>query len=222
MKVPSDAQAALLSMLAERAEEGETVEWLVNVEETGAWRGYRTSMAVLYVEEVDRERNVARFHPTDHGTRPHRISTLKACLRRGWFDGAERPKVMRSSCHPPKEGSETWWLKALELTEDGRIALGLWQERKLKGAPSPLPALSEREREIVELAQRALDLGYALCAREPARKEARQMRNAGWWDGCWVANSVTGLVPSSLAVVEVFPARADSGPEQTAIAEGVM
>jgi hypothetical protein len=109
---------------------------------------------------------------------------------------------------------QTWWLKPLRLTEDGEIALGVWSERKLNVGPAPLPELDERQQEIIQLAQRALDLGYALCAREPARAEARTMRKDGWWDGCWVANSATGLVPTSLAIAAALPERADEPMEQ--------
>ena len=77
-------------------------------------------------------------------------------------------------------------------------------------------ALRDRQREIVQLAQRALDLGYALCAREPARAEARRMRKDGWWDGCWVANSAIGLVPTSLAIAAALPERADGPMERVA------
>lgn len=140
------------------------------------------------------------------GYRQHRVATVEACERHGWISLLhERTKQMKAWDGAPL----SLRLRQLDLTEDGVIALGLWRERKLHSPPPELPTLNECEREIIELAQRAYDLGYALCAREPARKEAREMRKAGWWEGCWVANSVTGLVPSPLAVVEVFPERAD-------------
>ena len=122
-----------------------------------------------------------------------RIPTAAACFREGWLEG--------------EIGTGT-----VELTEDGTIALGLWRARKLRAPAPPLPSLSDRQREVVELALRALEMGYALCPREPARLEARRMRRAGWFTDCWVANNATGLVPTPLALVEVRPADADSAP----------
>ncbi len=98
---------------------------------------------------------------------------------------------------------------ATSLTEDGVIALGLWRQRKLRSPPATLPELTDRERDVLELAQRALELGYTLCAREPARGETRQMRRAGWITDCWVANAARGIVPTPLALVEIRPDQAD-------------
>lgn len=218
MKLPSDAQAALLNLIAERGEAGDTVEWLTNPDQLG-WHGPK-SKAALLVEHVDRTRNTSTFQLADDGLWQHRLSTLRACLRHGWLaDAGERTATRSYRAYSVRRKerihrSETWWLTALELTEDGVIALGRWRERKLQSPPPELPVLTDHQREIIELAQRAYDLGYALCARKPARAEARKMRRDGWWDGCWVANSATGLVPSPLAVAEVFPERADEAPQR--------
>lgn len=99
--------------------------------------------------------------------------------------------------------------EATTLTKDGIIALGLWRQRKLRSPPAALPNLTDREREILELALRALELGYTLCARRPARGEARRMRRAGLITDCWVANAARGLVPTPLALVEIRPDQAD-------------
>lgn len=204
MKLPSDAQAAFLALLQERNEEGHEVEWMPHDD-------YLPSRASLRYETIDRDANTSTFHAADDWTWRHRVVTVEACERLGWISLVHERTVQRSGGYPPE--TVTWLLRQIDLTEDGVIALGLWRERKLKAPPPPLPTLSDREREIVELAARALELGYALCACESARKEAKQMRDAGWWNGCWVANSVSGLVPSPLAVAEVFPDRADQ-PEQ--------
>ncbi len=209
LKVPSDAQATLLGLVQRLNGEGREIEW-----RSGCERDYRPSRADLAYEVVDREKDTARLESADEGRREHRIVTVEACERAGWLHLLHERSMLikRRRYYPSDPTEETWRLRQLDLTEDGVIALGLWRERKLHAAPAPLPSLTERETEIVELAGRALELGYALCAREPARKEAKRMRKAGWWDGCWVANSVSGLVPSPLAVVEVFPDRADGVP----------
>lgn len=119
-----------------------------------------------------------------------RPATVRAVFGYGWVES------------DPVDG-------ATVLTEDGVIALDLWRQRKLRTPPPKLPELTDREREIMELAQRALELGYCLCARRPARAEARRMRHAGWITDCWVANAARGLVPTPLALVEVRPDQAD-------------
>jgi hypothetical protein len=204
MRVPSDAQAALLALIAEHEEAGRDVEWMVATTETLD----RPSRARLYIEVIDREKNTSSFTMADGWTYAHRVATVRACLRLGWLDDLHQ-RTVRFPKHRYQRRDHARELHQLDLTEDGVIALGLWRERKLNAPPAPLPTLSAREREIVELAQRAHELGYALCAREPARLEARRMRRAGWFGACWVANSATGLVPSPMAVVEVRPALAD-------------
>lgn len=119
-----------------------------------------------------------------------RPTTVRAVFRERWVES------------DPVDGATT-------LTEDGTIALGLWRQRKLRSPPATLPELTDRERDVVELAQRALELGYALCARKPARDEARRMRRAGWITDCWIANAARGLVPTPLALVEIRPDQAD-------------
>ena len=228
MKAPPDAQAGLLAVVQEHANSGETVEWLKNAADTWAWTGYRTSMAVLYVEQIDRERNTGCLVPLDQGRRSRRLTTLNSCTRYGWLaDAGERMHIARRRVYSPDrqehiEQSDTWWLHALELTEDGLIALGVWRERKLKAPPAPSPTLSDREREIAELAARAIELGYCLSPREPARKEARRLRREGWFGGCWIANSAYGLVPTALTLCEIRPDAADEISEQEATAEGVF
>lgn len=208
MRVPSDAQAALLVLLAEHDEDGRTVEWCAIGDEDD----YRPGRARLYVEVIDREANTGRFESADGYRHAHRLATVQACLRHGWLsDLHQRTLTWPASRHRP---ARTWEMRQLDATQDGVIALGLWRERKLNGPPAALPALTDRQRAVVELAQRARELGYALCALEPSRLEARRMRRAGWFTGCWVANSATGLVPTPIAVVEIRPEQADTAPAE--------
>lgn len=204
MRVPSNAQAALLAFLAGHDEAGRTIEWCAS----GDYDDYKPGRARLYLEVIDREANTSRFEMADEHRYLHRVATVRACLGHGWLSGLHRRMVTWpvSTLHREKR---TWDLRQLDMTEDGVIALGLWRERRLKAPPMALPSLTVREREVVELAQRASELGYALCALEPSRSEARRMRRAGWFSGCWVANGATGLVPTPIAVVEVRPDLAD-------------
>lgn len=200
MKCPSDAQATVLALIEEYDERGENVEWQVNVTD-GTW-------AQLHVERTDREANTSRFLPAYSGGRyRYRVASVRACVRYGWLSTLHERTLSWSESSFQK--AHEWQLHQLDLTEDGMIALGLWRERKLNAPPAPLPTLTEREREIADLAQRAYDLGYALCAREPARPEARRMRRAGWFTDCWIANNASGLVPTPMAVVEIRPEVAD-------------
>ncbi len=214
MRLPSAAQAALLALIAEHDEREINVEWCASVTLHVTPRPYADSQhhphrARLYVEVVDRVKHQSRFDMADGWTYAHRLVTVQSCLGRGWLSGLHQRHVE----FPADEYTQrqTWHLRQLDLTEDGVIALGLWRERKLKAPPVAMPSLSAREREIAELALRAHELGYALCARKPARAEARRMRDAGWFTrhGCWVANNATGLVASPMAVVELRPDAAD-------------
>jgi hypothetical protein len=207
MKAPSDAQAALLSLIEKVEADGEIVEWRTNVEEPH----YKPSRARLVVEKVDREANTSHFPPPDEGRCDHRLATVEACLRHGWLGGLHARAIHFPEDSHRNRKAQVWELRQLDLTEDGIIALGLWRERKLKAPAKSLPTLSEREQEIVAMARRALELGYALAPREPARREVRRLRNDGWLTkrGCWVANSVSGLVPTDSAIVAVLPEYAD-------------
>jgi hypothetical protein len=206
MKAPSDAQAKLLQLIEHVDRRGESVEWQANDD------GYdrtKPSRARLRIEQVDREADRARFVPADEGRLEHRVATVKACIRHGWLSDLHQRSVHFAPNRYRRRPMD-WELHQLDLTEDGVIALGLWRERKLKAPPAPLPILSDREREVIALSRRALELGYALAPREPVRKEARKLRKDGWFDrGCWIANSVAGLVPSATAISEVIPEYAD-------------
>jgi hypothetical protein len=206
VKVPSDAQARLLSRVAELERDGHDVFWLP--EPSG-------SKAAVFYERIDRDRNRAAFERLWHANREQAlVPTVRAVVREGWLD-ATHERVFANGL--PLICVYYGAVQQLDLTEDGKIALGVWRERKM-AAPPETVELSDREREVIELADRALALGYVLCAREPARQEARKMRRAGLFDGCWVGHHPSGLVPAAPAVVEVFPDRADRAPA----AEGVF
>jgi hypothetical protein len=118
-----------------------------------------------------------------------RVETTTICVRHGWLDiGAE---------------SEAW------LTDAGVEALAQWRTRLLAAPPTTAPALDAREREILEMATRALELGYALAPRKPTRTEANRLRRNGWAVRCHIANDAYGLVPTPTAVVELRPDTAD-------------
>lgn len=211
MRCPSDAQAALLALIAQHDERGENVEWQTNARDSH-W-------ASLQVERIDREANTSRFLPAYNGqTYRYRIASVKACVRYGWLVTLHK----RTFSWPATEWRKAheWHLHQLDTTEDGVIALGLWRERKLNAPPAPTPTMTPREREIADLAQRAYDLGYTLAAREPARAEANRMRKAGWFTDCWIANAARGLVPTPMAVVEIRPERADQAPNAEPSLEG--
>jgi hypothetical protein len=182
----------------------------------------RDRRAVLLVEVEDREQGRAWLESATGYRRDAqvRVATLEACLRHGWLAVAHERVFAQglplSNVWFVGRSQPTVVCRELTLTEDGVIALGVWRERKLKADPLPVPTLNDREREVVGLAHRALELGYALCAREPARREAASLRRRGWFDrsGCWVANNASGLVPTAMAVVEVAPDQADHVSEQ--------
>jgi hypothetical protein len=203
VKLPSDAQAALLALIAEHESEGRTVEWNRTPDYDD-----RPSRACLRIEHIDREANTVRYDSADGGRDRHRVATVRACLNAGWLDGLHT-RILRFPRDQWHRRDRYWDMQQLDLTEDGVIALGVWRERKLNAPPAPLPTLAGRERDIAELALRAYELGYALSPREPARREARQMRRTGWFTTCWLANAAYGLVPSPMTLVELRPDEAD-------------
>lgn len=202
MKCPSDAQAALLA-LVERHESLDHV-----VEQVTSRVHWKPSRALLVIEHIDREKNTMQMRSADAGRAEHRLATVDACLRHGWLDDLHT-RAITWPAQPGLPAGRVDQQRQLDLTEDGVIALGLWRERKLKAPAAPTPTMTDREREIADLAQRAIELGYIICAQPEHRTEANRMRRAGWLRDCWVANSPLGLVPSALALVEVRPDDAD-------------
>ena len=223
MRSPSDAQALLLGCVESHGLEGDEV--LAGIQDGGP-------QLSLYVErtgaQVDRRCTpmsvgLGHLEDTDILAVPAtlarvRMATFRACERNGWLDITRSREIVTKCLGVCWKGyGDAHWhvaLACVDLTDGGTIALGLWRQRKMSAPPAAAPEMNGREREVAELAQRALELGYALCARKPARQEARRMKRAGWFDrnGCWVANNASGLVPSSMAVVELRPELADGGP----------
>lgn len=221
----SDAQATALAFVA-RAAEAETLYVRYELRDPVNRLGGGPRDVCLLRERVDDDAGASWFEQIDSSPyamrrctgvrRGLRWESVDACIKRGWLAleypryFATGPRIATGGLYFRARDRQEETLHELCLTEDGTIALGLWRERKLKAPPAPMPTLTDREREIAELAQRAFELGYALCAREPARLEARRMRRAGWFSGCWVANNASGLVPTPMALVEVRPDLADS------------
>jgi hypothetical protein len=217
MKLPSDSQARVLSEIEHHAAQDEEVFWKP-VEGNGR------ELATLFYERLDRETNRGGLEYLFWGSDYKPIeATIRALAREGWVDDShERVDVSGLPIigvhYWGTEKPEPVFTRELTLTEDGVIALGLWRQRRARATPDTPSALSDREREVVELATRALELGYGLSAREPARKEARQLRKQGWFErrGAWIANSASALVPSASALCEVRPEKADGPVNQGA------
>jgi len=214
MKLPSDAQAKVLSRVEECIAEEQDVFW----KPVG---GNGRTEALLFFERIDPETDRGGldylFRRAIHGRRLPIEATIRALVRNGWVDDShERVDVSGLPIiglhHWGGHEPEPVFTRQLTLTEDGAIALGCWRQRRAKASPPDAPELSDREREVVELAARALELGYGLCAREPARTEARRLRKQGWFEqhGTWIANSAVALVPSASAICEVRPDQADT------------
>ena len=107
-------------------------------------------------------------------------------------------------------GAKEYELREVRLTEDGQIALGAWRHRKLTAPPPPIPVLTGREREIVELADRAIRFGFRLVPKDKAAKaEARRLTRAGWVGRGWIGASTGTIEPTALGEVEVAPVNAD-------------
>lgn len=204
MRVPSDAQAAVLALIEGHAEQGAAVEWDTNPEQDS----YRRSAARLYVEQIDRVNDTGRLEPADGHTYAHRVVSVRACVAHGWLSDLHKRQI-----HAPR----TQWtrehvfeLSQLDFTEDGVIALGLWRHRKLNAPQKPAPVLAGREYEAVALADRAIRLGYRLVpVSNDARDEARRLKRQGWVTRGFVGAHATSIYPSAAGVVEVNPEAAD-------------
>ncbi len=194
MRLPSDAQAAALALVAEFAASGAALYWpkrgIGEQDDHGSG-----SRAGLWTEQEDREANSSRFVParlrSGSGCDLPRKVTMNACIRHGWLDVAQE--------------------RELALTEDGTLALGLWRHRKLTAPPAESPTLTGRDHEIVALAERAHRLGFRLAPREDqARAAARRLAREGWVTRGCLGAGVRTLVPTAVGSVEVNPQAADS------------
>jgi hypothetical protein len=211
VRLPSDAQAALLSCVQEHEQAGEEV--------LGTWD--ESSRATLVIERGDH----GPLHGVDYFVQiddrypalvpaslenPRRV-TVVACARHGCLD-AERlvtvtsQRLGRCWTLSPQE----YPLRVLELTEDGTIALGVWRQRKLAAPPAPSPTLQGTDRDVVALAEHAMRLGYRLApASDDARAQARRLAREGWVSRGHLGVGTRTLKPTALGTVEVDPAAAD-------------
>lgn len=217
MRLPSDAQAAALELVAMYDADGVALYWpkhAISADDLdGAGAPHR---AVLWTEREDRGADTSRYEPIGWSTRERpRKTTLRSCIRHGWVNsvherilacGLRHPAVMWSG-HPP--GGMV--LRELSLTEDGVIALGLWRHRKLTAPQVPEPTLAGRDREIVALAERAVRCGFRLApCSDNARADARRLAREGWTTQGAFGVGVQAVLPTARGQVEVNPAAADS------------
>lgn len=215
MRLPSDAQAAALALVAEFGASGAALYWpkrgIGEQDDHGSG-----SRAGLWTEQEDRA-NSSQFVPAGwsigwSGRDLPRKVTMNACIRHGWLDVAHERVLARGLRQPGVLGgqSEPVTLRELALTEDGTLALGLWRHRKLTGPPAEEPALAGRDREIVALAEHAQRLGFRLAPRDDqARADARRLAREGWVTRGHLGAGVRTLVPTAVGSVEVNPQAAD-------------
>lgn len=155
------------------------------------------------VEERHRDEHGDRRYVTSSAVTTHgpgngyfvgrtRRATVTACVRHGWLE-------------IDPEDCEAW------VTDDGRIALGLWRQRKLSEPALPLPVLADDDRRVVTLADEALRLGYKLApSSDDAKAQARRLRRDGWVKRGFIGASTSSVEPTPMATVEVNPGAADA------------
>lgn len=222
MKVPSDAQARVLTFVQAEEAEGRTIYWRAprevpeDASPSARWLAAseaHPSLASIAFESIDREANSSRFIPYYDGRVRHR--SLVVCVREGWISTVHE-RVFVSGARgfvddldDDSDRDRTTILRQLDLTEDGELALGLWHERKAN-TPVVAPELGQVDRAVLELAQRALALGYRLVPRdEDAMRQARRMKHEGWVQRGWIGRSAMSVLPTATALVELHPERAD-------------
>lgn len=209
MRLPSDAQARCLAFIDSHPRE---VLWPHRCEDgVPVPHDYRQSRAKL-CEIAHARPGVLVVGGTDPGELPRTVwpdpkilsSTLRAVIAAGWVHlsaGGVEDTVMRG---PLREAAI---LRALSLTDDGRIALGLWRNRQ---AAAPAVVMNDRERVVVELAVRARALGFVVVPEtDEARALARAMRRGGWIYRGFVGASARSVEATAIARVEVDPGAAD-------------
>lgn len=219
MRLPSDAQAAALALVAEFERDGLPLYWprLLSGEQDDLGG---QSRAVLWSEHEDRQSDTSQFMPVAPAPAdlPRKV-TLHACVRHGWLDASSERVLASGLGHPPVVWSarppEPVILRELALAEDGTLALGLWRQRKLTApAPEP-PPLTGRDREIVALAEHAVRLGFRIAPRDDrARADARRLAREGWVTRGRLGASVRTVLPTAVAQVEVNPTAADAPPAE--------
>lgn len=218
MKAASDAQARLLQLVADHERQGHTLL----LRDSTADPRYRSPARRVWLalEEIDRTANTSRFITVQHHyeSRTPLRSTFDVCVRNGWlrplhekivnWRGQANKKVDGEWQSVERQWSETMY--EVDLTEDGVIAAGVWQERKLKAPPTPDPILADRDREALELAARAQRAGYWLvpCSDE-SRAQARRLTKQGFAYRGGNSGSTYSLKPTAVGAVEVLPDQAD-------------
>lgn len=210
MRVPTDAQARVIAYLAEHEAQGRQLFWFPPPEPDASaherWLAAsraHSDWADLAEETMDRERNTSRF--SAYSTPQVRVRSLAACVKAGWISTLHE-RIFASGV---RGADNQTTMKQLDVTAEGDLALGVWRQRKAR-TPPETPVLAVTDRAVIDLALRARDLGYAITpVTEDARTEARRMRKDGWIGRGSIGRSATSIVPTSTAIVEVDPDRAD-------------
>lgn len=214
MRLPSSAQAALLSCIGEHERDDE----YVLAYEGGEARGTKIGL-VLERDDHGPLLSVQHFVSLDPGLATlvpaslefPRRATFDACIRNEWITLSDHVVTVTSQrlgrCFTLEP--KTYELGQLNLTEDGLLALNVWRQRKLAEPPAD-PALEGRDREIVALAEHAVRLGFRLAPRtDEAKKDARRLRREGWVVRGHIGASTSSVVPTAMGAVEVNPGAAD-------------
>lgn len=219
-RVPSDAQAALLGSIDDHRRDGDDVF---------AGDEHGNTMISLYVErlgsQVPRHSSpmsvgLGSYEDTDvllryAALQSVRRATLQACITHGWLN-ADHEREITTACIGVAwkgHGNHLWTvtLPAIAITDDGRIALGLWRQRKLEAPPVAAPVLDGADRAVVAASLEAVALGCRLVpVSDEARKQARRLKREGWIGRGMVGASATCILPTPIAIVEVAPESADA------------
>lgn len=227
MPRPSDAQARFLACLEEHRAAGEPVLGF-NHSCTIIGTQKRSIYVSLVVERPDHgnTNGVEYFVDIDESMpallfanlNRTRVATLWACERHGWVDRPREHDVTTqhigtSWTMEPK----TYTLVELAITDDGRIALGLWQQALHAAPPTPEPVLAGVDRELVRLAYDCNRHGFALMpVTKAAKLEARRLAKGPFAERGWGAGSSTlSLEPSAAGQIAVAPESADTAPDRS-------
>lgn len=199
MRAPSDAQARVLRLVVEHADEGRLL----------LWRDRHDGLyAQLAYEEIDRTANTGRM--VQWTQRSIRHASVTACIAREWVDGLHERDYTWG--HGDRRTTDRF--TELRLTDDGDLALGLWQHRKLHAPPPPAPPLSDEDRDVLHLAHEADRRGYMIVpARrtygpagkaewEACRAQTRRLVKAGWAERTHPFKT-TGIRPTATGTTEV-------------------
>lgn len=110
----------------------------------------------------------------------------------------------------PRAGGGTGTWQQLDLSADGKIALGLWRGARFAAPPASLPEVSSVDRRTLALAAAANELGYDLVPRPAARRRAASLARRDLVVRRPVGRSVRTIVPTGVGLVEAAPERADA------------